>query len=287
MDQPGEGLIKNTRLVAVDFARGATEPGGSVAASTYHLDMRQSVKKKDRYPEHPHQIMASIVSVRRSLSSHGVLPYAKGPSDVAKAWSLRRKRMASGKPRYIDGRMESSRRPNSMGCHHLETPRTAATRGWRKVGWATGSVSCWVAAAASSLMVVLTCVLMVFCSAVMLVAVAVDDCRHAVVASCCPSRLFADHVLALDTADICPAGSRSVPGSLRSPLSPAAFVDVSSGSACPCHCICRVFPDVPAPRVYIAAEYIRLLVMCVVVCYWVEGRSCDCSSMRGTARLEL
>lgn len=156
-------------------------------------------------------IVASIISVRRSLSSPALLPGPRGSLlDVANAWSISKNRITRGKPSIIPGTIESSRREKSTGCHRFETPRTAATRGWRKVGAATtGSSSSAVPLLLLRLrlrfiVVRVSCWVMViwavfFCSVLMLVVEAEEvEGKDGFV----PAYPFVDQVRALGKADI-------------------------------------------------------------------------------------
>ena len=107
---------------------------------SYHRDMRQSVKKKDKYPLAKHHIAASAVSVKGTSGSPWYTPPSPPPPPPPSAFSLlttssssrSSSRRAEGVPHHAAGRMELRRRAKSQGCQGRGTLRTTATRGCRR-----------------------------------------------------------------------------------------------------------------------------------------------------------
>lgn len=103
--------------------------------------MRQSVKKKDKYPEAKHQMTARVVSVNGRFASSSSAALGLIPRFlIANSRNRRRRCRAEGVPHQIAGSMEQRRRAKSHGCQGVGTLRTTATRGWRSEAFLVTSV---------------------------------------------------------------------------------------------------------------------------------------------------
>lgn len=98
-----------------------------------HRDIKQSVKKKDRYPQANDHIVARPVSVRAYISARPSPRYSEASASRCSGGPAGRTRSsrcsAEGSPHQAAGRQESKRRAKSHGCHLAGTLRTTATRG--------------------------------------------------------------------------------------------------------------------------------------------------------------